>query len=597
MVESIKSNLAKSGKAPVTKYQIPNTKYRTISKEIVLAYALENAIKHKGTASQGAVLAGLFAEGLEKSEIKNTIPIIQQTLKKVNALTPAQQQKEFEKLKGKTSKRKIREGLKELPNAENEKIVMRLAPFPSGPLHIGNARNAILNDEYIKTYNGKLLLVFDDTIGSQNKPIEPEAYNLIREGLDWLGINYNKKILYKSDRTKKYYEYAEELLRKGYLYVCHCNQEEMQELKAKGIECSCRELPPEKQLARWKEMFTAPMGSMTVRLKTSMSDPDPAFRDRVMFKISDLYHPKTKNKFRIYPSMEFSWGIDDHIFGSTHILRGTDHHMSTRVQDFIRGIFNWPNPTSIYNGQCEIKGTKISKSESTKKIRSGEFTGWNDPQTWSLQSLRDRGFKPEAIRQFILSLGMKKANITVPIENLYILNKKLLENVPRYFFVENPTKITIKGCPYLTAKIPRHPNNTQGYKEHKTTQDFLISNQDFELIDNQDYRLMHLLTFNSSKTGLNPHTFSFISENPLPTTSEADYPLPAKRTKYLHWLPASPDNIHIKVIMPDGTTKKGLGEYELEKLKVGTVIQFERFGFARLHKKEKELLEFWFAHN
>ncbi|MCK5600238.1 glutamate--tRNA ligase [Candidatus Pacearchaeota archaeon] len=571
------------------------TNDRTISKKIVLAYALENAIKYKGKASQGAVLAGLFAEGLEKSEIKNVIPKIQETLKKVNSMSPEKQQKELEKLNSKTSKRKIRKGLKELPNAEIKKVIMRLAPFPSGPLHIGNARTFILNDEYVKMYDGKLLLIFDDTIGSAQKRIESKSYKLIQEGLDWLGITYEgspescpkrtKKIIYKSDRTEKYYKYAEELLKKGYLYVCHCNQEKMQDLKIKGIECSCRELPPESQLKRWKEMFSAKMGSMTVRLKTSMQDPDPAFRDRVMFKISDLPHPKTKTKFRVYPSMDFTWGIDDHVFESTHILRGTDHHLSTRVQNFIREIFKWSNPESIYNGPCEIQGVKISKSKSTQKIQSGEYIGWNDPRTWSLQSLHDRGIKPEAIRQFILSLGIKKTNITTPVKSLYTLNKKLLENVPRYFFVENPIKITIKGCPHLTAKIPRHPNNTLGHKATKTTQDFLVSENDFDLFDNQDYRLMHLLTFKSSKTGLKPYDFSFISEEPK------------EKIKFLHWLPASPDNIHVEIMMPDGTIKKGLGEYELEKLKIDDIIQFERFGFCRLHKKEKEKLEFWFAHN
>src|SRR3989339_1157205 len=278
-----------------------------ITSEIIKAYALENAIKHNGKANQGSVLAGLFAEGLEKSEIKNVMPKIIEVLKSVNEMSPEQQQKEFEKLPIKTSKREIREGLKELENAEEGKVIMRLAPFPSGPLHIGNARNVILNDEYTKMYKGKLILFFDDTIGSANKMIDPEAYALIKEGLDWLKISYDKKILYKSDRTEKYYEYAEELLKKGYLYVCHCSQETMQDLKAKGIACACREFSPEIQLKRWKEMFTSPMGSMSARLKTSMQDPDPAFRDRVMFKISDIPHPKTKNKFRVYPSMEFSW--------------------------------------------------------------------------------------------------------------------------------------------------------------------------------------------------------------------------------------------------------------------------------------------------
>jgi len=556
-----------------------------ITEEIIKAYALENATKHSGKASQGAVLAGLFAEGLEKSEIKNIMPTIQQVIKKINDLKPEQQQKEFEKIKDKTSKREIRTGLKELENAKKGEVIMRLAPFPSGPLHIGNARNMIINDEYAKMYNGQLNLWFDDTIGSANKMIETEAYNLIQEGLDWLGISYNKKILYKSSRTKKYYEYAEELLKKGYMYVCHCPQKEMQELKAKGIACACRELPPIIQVKRWNEMFTAKMGSMTVRLKTSMTDPDPAFRDRVMFKISDIPHPKTDKKFRVYPSMEFSWGIDDHIFKSTHILRGTDHHMSTRVQDFIRNIFGWQNPESFYNGQLEISGVKISKSQGTKKIKEGKYIGWNDPRTWSLQSLRDRGFQPKAIRQFILSLGIKKANITTPIENLYNLNRTLLQKSPRFFFIENPTKIKISGCPHLTAKIPNHPNGTQGTREVKTTQEFLITQEDHDLMDNQEYRLMHLLNFKADKIGLKPYDFSFTSEEPT------------GKTKFLHWLPATPDNIKTEIRMPGGSIKKGLGEYNLEKLKVGDIIQFERFGFCRLHKKEKEKLEFWFAHN
>jgi len=559
-----------------------------ISKDVIKAYALENAIKYKGKANQGAVLAGLFSEGLEKSKIKDIMPNIQKVIKEVNELPLEKQQEQFSKLSSKTSKREIREGLKELPNAEKGKVVMRMAPFPSGPLHIGNARTLILNDEYVKMYDGKLLIVMDDTIGGEAKQIEPEAYKLIEEGIDWLGINYNKKVIYKSDRTEKYYAYAEEMLKKGYLYVCQCDQDTMHDLKAKGVECSCRQLPPSKQIQRWKEMFKAKMGSMTVRLKTNMQDPDPAFRDRVMFKISDRPHPRTKTKFRIYPSMEFSWAIDDHLLGVTHVLRGTEHYMSTRVQDFIRNIFKWENPESIYNGICAIKGVKISKSKGKAEVKAGTYFGWNDPRLWSLQSLKDRGIRPEAIREFILSLGMKKTNTTVPVEVLYTLNKKYLEKAPRYFFVENSQKIHINGCPTLKAKLPMHPNEELGFRNYTTTQEFLIPKNDFDLLQDGNYRLMHLLNFKSDRIErLKPRTYSFISENPDNNI----------KTKFIHWLPATPNNIQVEIIMPDGSTKKGLGEFELEKLKIGTIIQFERFGFVKLHEKEKEKLEFWFTHN
>jgi len=559
-----------------------------ITKEKIKAYALENAIKYKGRANQGAVLAGLFAEGLEKSEVKDYMPKIQEVIKEVNELSPEKQKEQLSKLETKTSKRVIREGLKELPNAEVGKVVMRMAPFPSGPLHIGNARTTILNDEYVKMYGGKLLIVMDDTIGGEAKQIEPEAYKLIEEGINWLGINYDKKIIYKSDRTEKYYAYAEEMIKKGYMYVCECDQDKMHELKIKGVECSCRHMPPEEHIKRWKEMFKAPMGSMTVRLKTNMSDPDPAFRDRVMFKISDRPHPRTGTKFRIYPSMEFSWAIDDHVFGVTHVLRGTEHYMSTRVQDFIRDIFKWKNPESIYNGHFAIEGIKISKSKGKAEVKSGKYIGWNDPRLWSLQSLRDRGITKEAIREFILGLGMRKTNITAPVEALYILNKKYLEKVPRYFFVENPHKIKISGCPIIHAKLPLHPSENIGFREYTTGQEFLISEQDAELMEDGNYRLMHLLNFKTDKIErLKPRTYSFISEEP-------DNSL---KTKFIHWIPATPNNVQVEIMMPDGEIKKGLGEPEIYNLKEETIIQFERFGFVKLHKKSKEKLEFWYAHN
>ncbi|MCS7106488.1 MAG: glutamate--tRNA ligase family protein, partial [Candidatus Aenigmarchaeota archaeon] len=101
-----------------------------------------------------------------------------------------------------------------------------MAPYPSGPLHIGNARMVILNDEYVRKYNGKLLLVFDDTIGSKEKGILPEAYKMIEEDLEWLEVKYHAKF-FKSDRMHIFYEYATQLLEAGHAYVCTCSEEEV----------------------------------------------------------------------------------------------------------------------------------------------------------------------------------------------------------------------------------------------------------------------------------------------------------------------------------------------------------------------------------
>jgi len=559
-----------------------------ISRDVIKAYALENAIKYGGKANQGAVLSALFAEGLEKSKIKEILPKIKNLIKQVNSFSPQKQEEELEKLSIKTSKRVPREGLPELSNAIKDHVVMRFAPFPSGPLHIGNARTLILNEEYIKMYGGKLHLVMDDTIGSEKKPLVKEAYKLIEEGIQWFGVNYEKKIVYKSDRIEKYYEYANELIKKGYMYICTCEKEKVRNLRLKGIECSCRQHFLEEQLKKWKEMFTAPVGSMTVRLKTDMSDSDPAFRDRVMFRISERPHARHGKKYRVYPMLDFSAAIDDHYLGITHILRGMELTMETRVEKYIWDIFRWNHPEIIYNGHFEIEGIKISKSKGATEVKSGTYLGWNDPRGWSLQSLRDRGFSPDAIRKFIINMGLKKTNITVPIDVLYSLNRKELENVPRYFFVENPKKIKISGCPSFEEEIPLHPNGKAGKRTIKTDSEFFIPGTDYSLMRDTDYRLLHLLNFTSDQLlKLRPRTFSYLSKE----SNEKD------KIKFLQWLPANAKNIKVKLRLPDASLVEGLGEESLKSLEIGTVVQFERVGFARLHKKEPDYLEFWFAHN
>ncbi|MFH1452334.1 MAG: glutamate--tRNA ligase [archaeon] len=559
-----------------------------ISKDVIKAYALENAIKHDGKANQGAVLAGLFAEGLKKSQIKDYIPIIQQVINEVNKLSQEKQEKLLKNLGQKTSKRKIREGLPKLPNAKQGEVVMRFQPFPSGPLHIGNAKTLILNDEYVKMYGGKLLLIIDDTIGSEDKPIEPQAYKLIEDGIKWLEVNYDKKVIKKSDRIEKYYAYAEELIKKGYMYVCDCKKEKMHELKVKGIECSCRQFHPELQLRKWKNMFTAKEGSMCVRLKTDMADSDPAFRDRVMFRISDRQHAILGNKYRIYPLLDFSAAIDDHVFGITHILRGMELAMETRIEKFIWNIFGWKHPEIIYNGHFEIEGIKISKSKGAKEVKEGIYSGWNDPRTWSLQSLRDRGISPKAIREFVLNMGLKKTNITIPVDVLYSLNRKTFEETPRYFFIEKPVKIKIKGCPEIKIEIPFHQINKLKSRTFNTTQEFLIPKRDFDLMENKEYRLMHLLNFKSSNLlSYQPREFSFTSKE---TNSK-------EKLRFMQWLVPHAPNIDVTILMPNGSKINGLGEPELIHPPKDSIAYFERFGFVKLNNKSKDSLEFWFAHS
>lgn len=411
----------------------------TIKEEKILAYALKNAVEHEGKAQTGSVLSPLFVEGLKKEQVRDIMPKINEIVKKVNSMTLDEQKAQLEHEEKQLSHRDVRaEGeLPELPNPKPGKMVMRVAPYPSGPAHIGNTRQLILNDEYVKKYGGKLLLFYDDTIGSEEKQIVPEAYKLMADGVDWLKINYQKPIIYKSDRIEKYYAFGEEIIKKDKAYVCSCPQETLRKNREEAKECIHRKQSVQENLGLWKEMFkpSSKEGSFVVRIKTSMQHPNPAFRDRVLFRISEREHPRVKHKYKVWPTLEVTWGLDDHEFNMTHIIRGKELMIETEMQKYIFDIFGWKHPEFIHSGLLQIDGVKLSKSKGQKEVREGRYIGWQDPRLWSLQSLEKRGILPEAIRKFIISLSLTQKETTVPVNVLYNINRDLIRenSIPASF--------------------------------------------------------------------------------------------------------------------------------------------------------------------
>lgn len=550
-----------------------------MKKEKIFAYALENAVLHGGKAMPNAVLGKLFQDGLKKDDIKSVMSLIHDAVKKVNSMDAEGQKTEYQKLFDLTIKHehREREGLPEID--VDGKPVFRVCPFPSGPLHIGNARQVILNAEYAKKYRGKFILIFDDTIGSEEKQIDNDAYKLIIDGMKYLEINPDE-IFYKSDRLDIYYEHAIALIKKGMAYVCKCSADLLRKNRKSGKECSCRKNSVSENMELWKEMLEKGReGESTLRIKTDMRHPNPAFRDRVIFRICERKHPRTKLKYKVWPLLDFSMAIDDHLLGITNIIRGKELMIEGEVEKYIWNIFGWKAPRIIYTGLLEIRGIKLSKSKSAHEVRTKKYVGWDDPRTFSLQSLEKRGIQPDALRNFIIKLGINANEITVPIESLYDENKKTIESSNRYFFVQNPAKIKIKNAPKIKAELPLHPSENRGFRVISTGDEFYIAKDDYEIIKkgkNQNFRLMNLFNFKNNE---------FISQ-------EKDMSL---HTIPMHWLPVQKNLVKAKVLMPDGKYIRGLAENETENLKTGNIIQFERFGFCRLVKKDIEY-EFWFTH-
>lgn len=549
----------------------------------IKAYALKNAIEF-GKTDAGKIIPKLFQHGLDKKDMKGVMPSVMEIVNSVNKMTLEERQKEFESFKVFVMEHEEKEkGLPELPEV-SDKMVFRLAPFPSGALHIGNAKTYLLNALYAEKYKAKTLLVMDDTIGSSEKQIMPESYKLMEDSFKWLKVKYDKNIIYKSDRLEIYYDYAKQLIKKDKAYVCHCSQEVLRENRAQGKECGCRQFPVKLQLLRWEEMFKAHEGDAILRIKTDMLHPNPAFRDRVLFKISDREHPRVGKKYRVWPTLDMCWAIDDHLLGITHILRGNDLMIETDMEKYIWDIFGWKHPVTIHTGLIRIEGiegAKISKSKAQAEVKSGAFSGWDDPRTWSTQSLKRRGISAEAVREFVEGIGLNKQDITVPIETLYSINRKAIDaKALRYSFIENPVGLFIENAPNVkSVDVQIHPDMNKT-RTISVGDELYISNKDYEQFKGVEIRLLHLYNVLFDSKGITK--FVSIENKPI---------------QKIQWVAKS---VKAKVMMVNGQWAEGLAEEAVKGLKEGDMIQFMSFGFCRFDGKKKEgkeeVYEFWFAH-
>jgi glutamyl-tRNA synthetase len=548
----------------------------------ILKHCLINAVKYGGKAKVEAVLGKVLAEKPElKEKRKEVLEKIKKIVKEVNSLTLEEQKKKLEELGIKIEKPKVeKKELPPLPNAEIGKVVMRLAPYPSGPLHIGNARMAILNDEYVKKYKGKLFLVIDDTIGSEEKFVIPEAYEMIIEGLKWLGVEWDE-LVYKSDRLEIFYKYAEDLIKKNLAYVCECDVNTLRKNRIAGIECIHRSQSVEENLEKWKKMLEGKYkeGEAVLRLKTDMKHPNPAFRDRVLFRIVEREHPRVGRKYKVWPLLEFSWAVDDQLLGITHILRGKDLVIEDMVEEFIWEKLGLKKPVFIHYGLLSIKEMKLSKTEARKAIEEGKFFGWDDPRTWSLQSLKRRGITPEAIRKFMLNMGLSLADVSIPAEILYAENRKIIDPIAnRYFAVLEPEEISVERAPEIKeVEIPLHPDFPERGKRKLPVnlKKIYVEKEDFKKFKNKEIGLINLFSVKLKRKA------EFVSEK-IKLESQK-----------IQWV--SEPNVKIKLVMPDGSIKEGIAEPEIKNLKKDQIIQLQRIGFARVDEVNKDIVLF-FAH-
>ncbi len=544
--------------------------------------ALENASGHGGHAAAGPLLSKVLGTNPElrgrSAEVRSAIDAV---VSEVAALSLDAQRAELERLGGpiRSSPREAKgreEGaLPELPDAIDGKVVLRLAPFPSGALHIGNARMLYVNDYYRRLHHGRLLLVFDDTVGSQEKRIAPELFDVIRHDLDIAGVPPDE-VLYKSDRLPTVYRWARRVIDAGGAYVCTCPAETLQANRAKGTACPERSQPGGETADLWQKMLDggfAP-GEAVLRLRTDLADPDPAFRDRVLCRLSDLDHPRVGRRWRVWPMLEFSWAVDDIELGITHVLRGKDLVMEDRMEAFVWKLLGERGPPFLHWGLLRVAEAKISKSKGYQQVRSGEYDGWADPRLWSIDSLDRRGIEPEALRRFTLGFGLSLADIEVPAETLYAENRQLIDpTTPRRSAVIDAREVEVADYPPELARteLPNHPDRPElGRRSVPAGPRFLLAGSDLAAHPGGEIRLKDLVNIEL------PSPLPVSGPVPARFTSRENRKLPR-----VQWVGAS-GAVPVSLLDPDGTHRIGLGEAALAEATPRQVFQFERIGFVRV---------------
>ncbi len=374
-------------------------------------YALKNALAYEGKAQQGAVISALFHEGLKKSEVKKNIKKISQIVDKVNSLSPEEQRKEFEKLEAKISKRKVREGLSELPNVKKSGVVMRFAPSASGPLHIGHAATACISLLYVKKYGGKFYVRIEDT---NPENIYPLAYEMIKDESKWLFDGIAKFVI-QSDRMELYYKYAENLIKKNTAYVCTCSAEKFREFVSSKKNCPCRKINVKENVERWKKMLDKKgykEGDAVLRFKSSegMKNKNPAMRDFPLARINLTKHPRQGKKYKVWPLMNLAVAVDDLEMKMTHIIRGKDHRDNALRQEMIHKSLGKKSPWTAFLGRIKFKDMELSTTKMREDIGAGKYSGWGDEKLPTIASLKKQGYKPQAFWKFAEQVGLTESD-------------------------------------------------------------------------------------------------------------------------------------------------------------------------------------------
>ncbi|MDS0283142.1 glutamate--tRNA ligase [Haloarcula onubensis] len=550
--------------------------------------ALLNAVKHDSEAQVGAIMGPLMGENPEFREYGDEIPgVIAPVVERVNGMSSSERRERIAELAPERLDEIESEDegedhpLPDLPDAEAGAVRMRVAPNPNGPWHIGHARMAAVIGTYKDRYDGEFVCRFDDTDPETKRP-DLDAYDAILDAIDYLGFEPDD-VVNASDRVPIYYDHARELIDLGGAYTCSCPQGEFSDLKNSGEACPHREKDTETVAEEFEAMVDGEYdsGEMVLRVRTDITHKNPALRDFVAFRMIDTPHPReAAADYRCWPMLDFQSGVDDHLLGITHIIRGIDLQDSAKRQGFVYDYFGWEYPEVVHWGHVQVDEYDVSMSTSTigERIAAGDLDGWDDPRAPTVASLRRRGIRGEAIVDAMVDLGTSTSDVDLAMSSVYANNRELIDDESdRAFFVRDDeahgglVERQVVGGPDA-GHPPLHPDfEARGRRDIPVEAGVVVEGDDLPAHGERVWLKGY---------GCVRHTrdaFEYVGDDIAAVREEG--------VDVIHWAPADGPDLRLRTMDGDvvGVAEPGYLDYEPDD-----VLQFERVGFARVDRVDPD---------
>ncbi|WWC70373.1 glutamine-tRNA ligase [Kwoniella pini CBS 10737] len=373
-------------------------------------------------------------------------------------------------------------------------VYTRFPPEPNGYLHIGHVKAIMIDFGYAKFHGGRTYLRFDDT---NPEAEEGRFFQSILDTVRWLGFE-PWKITYSSDNFQQLYEWAVELTRRGKAYVCTCSAEKMKEDRGMGkghpVPCEHRDRPVEESLREFERMKNGeyPEQGAALRMKMDLTSGNPYMWDMVAYRVKLAPHHRTGDKWKIYPTYDFTHCLCDSIENISHSLCTVEFIPARESYEWLCDALEVYKARQYEFARLNLQGTFLSKRKIAKLVTKQLVKDWDDPRLYTIIALRRRGIPPGALLSFVSELGVTTSESVTEIKRFEAsIRSYLEESAPRLMMVLNPVKLVIDNVPddyRVPVQVPLHPKvPAMGTVTTSFTKEVYIDAEDFRTEDSPDY--------------------------------------------------------------------------------------------------------------